>query len=128
MQSGQEPDRVLGQPNFDSAAIVNPPDRHTLASPNAIAFDGRFFAVADGADNRVLLWDGWPSRDGQPADAVIGQVDFLHGTENDNDGDGDNDGHPSARTFSGPVGLTFHQNKLLVVDEGNNRLLIFKSE
>jgi hypothetical protein len=118
LQSGQEPDRVLGQPNFDSAAL-NGPDRHTLTFPRAVSSNGTFLAVSDG-NHRVLLWNTWPSQDGQPADAVIGQRDFLQ--------NGDDDSAESAQTLDNPYGITFHQDKLLVIDEGNNRLLVYKSD
>jgi len=118
LQSQQSPDRVLGQPDFDTAALLGP-DRHTLAFPRAVASNGTHLAVSDG-NHRVLLWHEWPSQDGQPASTVIGQRDFLQG--------GDDDSGESAQTLHQPHGIAFHQNKLLVIDEGNNRLLIYKSE
>ena len=118
LQSGQLPDRVLGQPDFDTAAF-NGPDRHTLTFPRAVASNGTHLAVSDG-NHRVLLWNAWPSQDGQLADAVIGQPDFLQ--------DGPDDSAESAQTLDSPFGVAFHQDKLLVIDEGNNRLLIFKSD
>jgi hypothetical protein len=33
--------------------------------------------VADGYNNRVLLWNQLPTTDGQPADVVLGQADFT---------------------------------------------------
>lgn len=118
LHSGQEPSRVLGQPDFASA-VLNGPDRHTLTFPRAVTSNGTHLAVSDGR-NRVLLWNAWPSRNGQPADNVIGQRDFLQNV--------DDDANESAQSLDSPYGITFHQDKLLVVDEGNNRLLIFKSD
>lgn len=118
LQSGQEPSRVLGQPDFDSATLAAP-DRRTLAFPRAVTSNGTFLAVSD-SNNRVLLWNAWPSQDEQPADVVIGQRDFVQNE--------DDDSIESAQSLDSPFGITFHQDRLLVVDEGNHRLLIFKSD
>ena len=45
--------------------------------PTAVATDGRNLAVADTANNRVLLWKSIPTQIGQPADIVVGQPDFV---------------------------------------------------
>jgi len=34
---------------------------------------------------------------------------------------------PTAETLDGPMGVAIHQNKLLVVDRDNNRVLIYAS-
>lgn len=118
LQSGREPDRVLGQATFETAAL-NGPDRHTLAFPRSVASNGTHLAVSDG-NHRVLLWNAWPSQQGQAANTVIGQRDFLQNVVDDS--------AESAQTLDSPYGLAFHQDKLLVIDEGNNRLLIYKSD
>ncbi|TFZ06710.1 hypothetical protein EZ313_08830 [Ramlibacter henchirensis] len=119
MQSGQEPDRVLGQPNFESRAS-DATSAETLGFPRGVASNGRHLAVSDSGHHRVLLWSEWPSRDGQAAEAVIGQRDM---TQDESDGL-----TASAQTLDAPYGVTFHEDKLLVIDESNHRLLIFKSD
>lgn len=118
LESGQLPDRVLGQPDFDTAA-VNGPDRHTLVVPRAVTSNGTHLAVSDG-NHRVLLWNAWPSQHGQPATTVIGQRDFLQNQ--------DDDSVESAQTLHQPYGITFHRDKLLVIDADNNRLLVYQSD
>jgi hypothetical protein len=70
--------RVLGQPNMSSGSVnTGSQSASTLATPVAVRlFRDRLF-VADSANHRVLLWQTPPTRDGQPANVVIGQVDFA---------------------------------------------------
>lgn len=119
--TGQLPQRVLGQADFDSA-VVNPPDADSLRRPRGVSFNGTHLAVADNSNNRVLLWDSWPSQDRQPAKSVLGQRDMSRALENDGVVT------PAAETLDGPVGVAFHQDKLLVVDRDNNRVLIYQSD
>lgn len=128
LENGQEPDKVLGQPGFDSANST-PPGPSTLAGPRGVASNGKHVAVSDTNNHRVLLWNDWPSQQhGQAADVVIGQRDFFLGTHDDADGNREADESPTAQTMDAPYGLTFFQDKLLVVDENNFRLLIFQSD
>lgn len=124
---GQLPARVVGQADFDTAQL-GAPTAGNLAFPRAVSSNGQHLAVSDSGHNRVLLWGEWPSQDGQEAISVLGQRDFFHETFNDEDGDNFDDGAPTARTLNAPFGITFHQDKLLVVDESNNRLLMFQSD
>lgn len=117
--SGHAPSRVLGHSSF-SSSILEPAARDTVAGARSVAFSGTHLAVADG-NNRVLLWNSWPSENMQLADSVLGQRDFLADSENAGAAT------PSAESMSGPAGLAFHLNKLLVMDRGNNRVLIFES-
>ena len=126
LPTGQLPDRVLGQGNFTSASFATT-GANTLMFPRGVSFNGEYLAVADPGNNRVLLWNEWPSQNGQPANIVIGQRNFLLSSRDDSNGDGTPDDAPSGQTLNAPFGVTFHQDKLLVIDESNNRLLIFKS-
>jgi len=65
------PDLVLGQPDFtgnDSGAGM-----HQLNWPGNVAItpDGRRIAVADTNNDRVLIWNEFPERNGAPADIVL---------------------------------------------------------
>ena len=119
--TGELPHRVLGQPGFDSAPVNAPPTADNLRRPRAVTSNGTHLAVGDNGNNRVLLWDGWPSQDHQPAKNVLGQKDMTRDLENDGALD------PTAETLDGPMGVAIHQNKLLVVDRDNNRVLIYAS-
>jgi len=106
---------VLGQPDFTSV------DFHITQSglrlPTAVATDGKILAVADTANNRVMIWKSIPTVNGQPADLVLGQPDFTTvGTVVvDN------------RSFRGPQGVWIQNGKLFVADTQNHRVLIWNS-
>src|SRR5258708_10827592 len=66
---------VLGQPNF--AGYQSATTQSGMNLPLAVASDGTNVAVADTANNRVLIWKSFPTVNGQPADIVLGQKDFT---------------------------------------------------
>ena len=72
---GAQPDLVLGQSGFTSAAANrgSTPSLATLNRPTSVASDGTRLAVADSGNNRVLIWLAWPANSGQAADVVLGQ-------------------------------------------------------
>lgn len=118
--TGQLPNRLLGQLNFDTA-VRNPPAADNLFRPRGVTSNGTHLAVSDNSNNRVLLWDSWPTQMTQAAKSVLGQRDMSRALEND--------GAlvPAAETLDGPAGLVFHQDKLLVVDRDNHRVLVYQS-
>jgi len=69
--SNTPPDIVLGQPNF----TANNPGtgRENLSWPGnvTIAADGTKVAVTDTNNDRVLIWNSFPSRNAAPADIVL---------------------------------------------------------
>ena len=69
--SSPKPDVVLGRSG--SAASIS---ANTLVDPTSVAFDGKRLFVGDAALHRVLVWNNLPVADDQPADAVLGQLDF----------------------------------------------------
>jgi hypothetical protein len=131
-------DVVLGQSNFmrnapnddnqDGAADTVPTSRTLNNAFNGISSNGLQLAIADTANHRVLIWNSFPTSNFQAADVVLGQSDFGHNKINDDDQNGTSDLAPSARTFGFPDGVLFYRDKLLVTDNLNNRLLIFKSK
>jgi hypothetical protein len=44
--------------------------------PTDVASDGAHLFVVDRQNNRILVWDTWPTTNGQAASRVIGQPDF----------------------------------------------------
>jgi hypothetical protein len=113
-------DLVLGQGSFTAMGefpyVKQGASR--LRFPYSIARDGNVLAVADTANNRILLWDGLP-RSGtfRPADRVIGQPNFGATGEN---------GWKAVthETLCWPYGIWMHNGRLAVADSGNNRVMI----
>lgn len=66
--SGEQPNRGGG------------PQANTINDPSGVWFDGTRLYVADTGNRRTLIWNSWPTTDGQPADYVLGQPDFVSAT------------------------------------------------
>ncbi|HEX4935552.1 MAG TPA: hypothetical protein VFV33_20365, partial [Gemmatimonadaceae bacterium] len=114
-------DLVLGQRDFTSNEEL--PHRqqgpHRLRFPYAVAAGAGRLAVADTANNRVLLWRSLPRAGVQlPADAVLGQLDFGAAGENRWKAVADD-------TLCWPYGLSLHGDRLAIADSGNNRVVIW---
>lgn len=68
-QENTAPDMVLGQKDF----ITNNPGtgRDGMNWPVNVATDGKRIIVADTYNDRLLIWNNFPSKSGTPADMVI---------------------------------------------------------
>lgn len=120
---GQPADLVLGQVGFETCAANDPggtgssataPTGSTLNKPTDAWSDGRRLIVADSGNNRVLIWDTFPTTDFDPAAVVLGQERF----------DSRGAGRGAARLDT-PTFLTSNGNQLFVADTRNNRVLIW---
>lgn len=113
-------DHVLGQINFVNEAEnagQGQPSSTSLAQPYAVDVNDRGqLAVVDNSNNRVLIWDSIPTADSVRADQVIGQPDFETGTSDIN-----------AQSLDNPLGVRFHNRNLIVVDAGNNRVVVWRA-
>lgn len=107
---------VLGQADKTHSSIGC--DAATLNGPESVSVaDGRI-VVADGANNRVLIWNTLPGKDGASADLVLGQPDM--------DSCGANSGgKPGAATLAHASGAWTDGSRVVVLDRGNNRVLIW---
>lgn len=129
----QPADVVLGQSDFThdsgnaslSGALY--PSAQTLYIPTRVWSNGLQLIVTDTDNNRVLVWNNFPTTNFQPADVVLGQATFVGQTANDDNQDNIKDATPSARTLNEPWGVGVYRNKLLVGDLGNHRVLVFDS-
>ena len=120
-------DAVLGQPDF-TTNLPNQPDGlptgDNLSISNAahlaVGPDGRLY-VSDSDNNRVLSWpDAASFANGEPADLVIGQPDFLSSAPNN--------GGVSASGFFLPQGIAVDAaGNLWVTDAFNSRVLKFNN-
>ncbi len=73
--NNRPPDLVVGQDNLYSNTPGLAPDK--LNWPVGVATDGQRLIVADTVNNRVLIWNEFPTQDGEPADLVLGAPDFT---------------------------------------------------
>jgi hypothetical protein len=130
-------DVVLGQSDFSNNA-PNDDDQDGVedSAPTARTFSSAYFVRSNGTqlvvagyiNNRVLVWNSFPTESFQPADVVLGQSNFGGATANDDDQDGVEDGAPTDRTIFGPSDLLITGNQLLLADSGNNRILVFEGQ
>ncbi len=128
--NGQDADVVLGQPDFSTitpntgTANVLLPAANTLRGPEGVWIQGNQLFVADSMNNRVLIWNSWPTSNGQPASVVLGQPDFTTQTQGDL-----TKGTPPASAINmlNPVSVTSDGTRLIVSDLGQNRVLIWNT-
>lgn len=109
--NGENASVVLGQENFTSYYCSNP-TLANLCDPQGLAFDrsGDLF-VSDNSNNRILEFKS-PFSNGESAVLSIGES--SNGT--------------TQSSLNSPLGLAFDSSgDLWVADEGNNRVLEFKS-
>ena len=114
-------DLVIGQQfpedNLPNAGL-SAPTASTLSQPISVdVSETGQMAVVDRNNNRVLVWNAIPTRNNQPADQVIGQPDPLTGTI----------APVSIKTLNQPSGVRFDGRNMIVVDTGNNRVLVFRA-
>ena len=125
-QADRGADLVIGQPDFTTAEEwpYGPHSGDRMRFPYAVKLDGNTLAVADTANNRVLLWDSLP--DGpigggvfRGADHVLAQPDFS--------ANGENRWTAVQRdTLCWPYGLSLRGDLLAVADSGNNRVMLWR--
>jgi hypothetical protein len=106
---------VLGQPDFAGTQIAL--TQNGMRLPTAVASDGQYLAIADTGNNRILIWNSIPTTNGQPADVVVGQVDFTSIKTVTVD----------ATSVRAPQGVWIQNKKLYVADTINNRVLIWNT-
>lgn len=84
----------------------------TLSSPTDAWSDGRRLLVADQGNNRILLWNEFPTTNGAPADVVLGQADFHTAVS-----------EASRTGLSGPGFVASDGRRIFAADVRNNRVL-----
>lgn len=116
---------LLGQPDFGTAQEwpYGPHTGDRFRFPYAIGLDQadegvERLAVADTANNRILMWDGVPT-DARPADHVLAQPNFGSNGEN-------RWTSVQPDTLCWPYGLSLRGALLAVADSGNNRVMIWR--
>jgi hypothetical protein len=152
-RNNQPADVVIGQPDFteslsnnssklciqaddnkdgvpDTDANGNPvyPFRckKTLNFPRFALSDGRRLFVADGGNDRVLIYNTIPTQNGAPADIILGQSDEFQDTVSSTT----DLFHPLLRQSAAditatPTSLAWDGLNLYVADPSNRRILVF---
>ena len=122
---GSGADLVLGQPDFTSSdeALT----ATGMKSPTSVWSDGTKVVVCDSWHHRVLIWNTWPTRNGQPADLVLGQPDMTSTTTNQVSGIGWPHAYPHPDVFWHPHEATSNGVQIVVADSNLTRVLIWDS-
>ncbi len=137
----QPADVVVGQPDFESAIANNSTKlcpairqdsegkdvfparcRATVEFPRFALSDGRRLYVADGGNDRILVFNSIPAENGAKADAIIGQIVEDLNLISDS---ADPDGIASAAAIRTPLGLAWDGTNLFATDPFNRRILVF---
>lgn len=117
-EPGRPADVVLGQPDGRSREENRggPVAADSFRWPHAVAGDGSGgILVADAGNHRLLRWRRHPESDG-PADDVLGQPDFVTGSEFPY--------VPQERRLRFPYAVSTMEGALAVADTANNRVLV----
>lgn len=119
--SGAPADIVCGQKDFATRDENAGGGKAALGMrwPHAVELsEGRLF-VTDAGNNRVMVWDKLPSRNGVNCDFVLGQAGF-------DDIDHNRSAYyPTAKALNMPYGVAACGDKLLAADTANSRLLSY---
>ena len=119
-------DIVLGQPDFTTCVAATSETK--MAYPSAVWSDGSKLAVLSYDNNRVLIWNTFPTTSAQPADIVVGQSEFYLSAYNDSDQNNFSETFPTASTLKwGYGGIFSNGTQLFVADTTNNRVLVWNS-
>lgn len=122
---GTPADLVLGQNTMDrcarndddqNGAADRQPSPRTFHEPSGIWSDGERLVIADGKNNRVLIWNSFPASNFAPADVVLGHADFSSSRSSY---------PPTPASLSLPHAVWSNGLQLFVADLENNRVLIW---
>ncbi|MCK5413453.1 MAG: peptidoglycan-binding protein [Candidatus Pacebacteria bacterium] len=115
-------DVVIGQADFTGGAINQGGSvaANTLNLPFAVYTIGGKLFIADGNNNRILIYNTIPTSNDASADVVIGQADFTGGAINQG-------GSVAANTLDYPFAMYSDGTKFVVADRRNHRVLIYNT-
>jgi len=121
--NGQPADVVVGQPNFTSVAAVSPAATSLRAPSGVWIYNGKLY-VADTYDDRVLVYNSIPTKNGVAADQVLGQTSFTAFVQPDLT---QTTGSSNAVNMQTPVAVTTDGTRLFVADLAENRVMVWNS-
>ena len=118
-------DVVVGQPDF---VTLNPPPgtptATTLRGPEGVWIQNGRLYIADTQNNRILIYNTIPTKNGAAADVVLGQPNFTTFVQIDIT---QQTAVAAANNMLNPVSVTSDGTRLYVTDLGFNRVLIWNS-
>ena len=94
----------------------------TLNFPRFALSDGKYLFIADGGNDRVLVYNRVPTRNGANADAVLGQIEDNLNLISENFDPG---GVSAAGAVRTPQSLAWDGTNLYVSDPFNRRVMVF---
>jgi uncharacterized protein (TIGR03437 family) len=140
-------DLVIGQPDMISDTDNNTPKLcvstgkdvsgnptypprcgSTLSFPRFALSDGTRLFIADGGNDRVLVYNAFPTQNGQIADVILGQTDEFTDAVTDSTDTFRPDANilrSSPNTIRTPLALAFDGTNLFVSDPFDRRVLVF---
>jgi uncharacterized protein (TIGR03437 family) len=108
--------------NSDGRPIYPPRCAATLDFPRFALSDGRMLFIADGGNDRILVFNQIPTANGARADAVLGQINDQVNLVSDSAFPED---VASAGTVRTPLALAWDGLNLYVSDPFNRRVMVF---
>jgi hypothetical protein len=115
--NGQAADQVLGQDDLNGGsqnAGESAPKAWTFNQPLSVWSDGTRVVVGDSLNYRILFWNEFPQINGESADMVFGQPDFVTNVLTST----------LPTTVYTPSGLAFAAGSLWIADSSRHRVLV----
>jgi uncharacterized protein (TIGR03437 family) len=97
----------------------------SLNYPRFALSDGTRLFIADGGNDRVLVFNHIPTQDGATADFVLGQYSDQLEQTSDNPNNPDVSRVSSADAIRNPMGLAWDGRNLYVTDPSDRRVMVF---
>jgi hypothetical protein len=113
-ENGEAADLVLGQTGFGMGSTPTAPTQSNLRSPWGVWSDGNRVVVADTGHNRLLIWNTFPTTNGEAADLVLGQPGFATSAPG-----------LSADLLRGPTAVAGNADALFAADTSNDRIVVY---
>jgi len=114
--TGESAKLILGEAGFNNTGYLNNPNDGLLFNhAKGIDSDDTHLLLADGNNNRVLIWNSLPTGNVSP-DIVLGQTDLTH----NNSGAGLNE-------MNWPTSVATDGTRVFVTDAYNDRVLVWNN-
>jgi len=124
ISSFQKPDVVLGQvvATDTQRNAGGETNASSLLYPSGVWSDGNKLIVADAWNHRVLIWNEFPAKNGEPANVVVGQPNMQNNLPNV-EGVGT---IATSKNLYWPYGVWSDGKHLWIADTGNRRVLFYE--